>query len=203
MGVGCTRWHLERIFDFTADGCRGLVPTDGLLEKFGVTVVPSFRPPHEAGQPFAAGDLGFLGEQEVIRRLAEADDMNLFRPFPDSETAEILVRQRKTGRVIGLQVKTVTVDEAHPRPSVNVKISSFRPAPTTHFTVLSWVREEGRFHDECLLFPSERLLDFAQMKHGHYAFEFAAGSKSKSKLNRYRRALGELRIATEDLLTVE
>src|SRR5258708_29591413 len=31
-----------------------LVPTDRLLEKFGVTVVPSLPPPDETGQPFAA-----------------------------------------------------------------------------------------------------------------------------------------------------
>jgi len=180
-----------------------LVPTDRLLEKFGVTVVPSLSAPDEETQPFAASDLGFVGEQEVIRRLAEAHDMNLFRPFPDSETAEILVRHRANGRVIGLQVKTVTVDAVHPRPSVNVRISSFRPAPTTYFTVLAWIREEHRFHAECLVFPSARLLDFAQEKNEHYAFEFSPDSKSKSKLDSYRRALGELRTATEDLLAVE
>jgi hypothetical protein len=180
-----------------------LVPSDRLLEKFGVTVGPSLAAPDEEGQPFAASDLGFLGESEVIRRLAEADDMNLFRPFPDSETAEILVRHRPSGRVLGLQVKTVTVDAAHPRPSVNVRISSFRPAPTTYFTVLAWIREEHKFHAECLVFPSERLLDFAQEKKGHFAFEFSPGSKSKSKLDRYRRALTELRSATEDLLVID
>jgi len=179
-----------------------LVPTDRLFERFGVTVRPSLRPPDEEPQPFAASDLGFVGEQEVIRRLAEAHDMNLFRPFPDSETAEILVRHRTNRRVIGLQVKTVTVDARHPRPSVNVRISSFRPAPTTYFTVLSWVREERKFHDECLVFPSERLLDFAQVKKGRYAFEFAPGSKSKSRLDSYRRPLTKLRASIHGLLAI-
>jgi hypothetical protein len=180
-----------------------LVPSDRLFEKFGVPVGPSLRAPDQEGQPFAAGDLGFLGESEVIRRLAEAEDMNLFRPFPDSETAEVLVRHRTTRRVIGLQVKTVTVDAVHRRPSVNVRISSFRPAPTTYFTVLAWIREECGFHAECLVFPSERLLDFAQEKSGHYAFEYFPGSKSKSKLDSYRRPLTELRAATEDLLVID
>jgi hypothetical protein len=180
-----------------------LVPSDRLIERFGVTLGPTLTAPDEESRPFDASDLGFLGESEVIRQLAEADDMNLFRPFPDSETAEILVRHRTSGRVIGLQVKTVTVDAAHPRPSVNVRIPSFRPAPTTYFTVLAWIREERRFHAECLVFPSERLLDFAQEKNEHYAFEFSPGSKSKSKLDSYRRPLNELRKGTEDLLVVE
>ncbi len=179
-----------------------LVPTGRLLEKFGVTAVPSLPAARVEPQPFAASDLGFVGEQEVIRRIAEARDMNLFRPFPDSETAEILVRHRTNRHVIGLQVKTVTVDAVHPRPSVNVRISSFRPAPTTYFTVLPWVREERKFHDECLVFPSERLLDFAQEKKGHYAFEFAPGSKSKSKLDTYRRPLTKLRATVHGLLTM-
>jgi hypothetical protein len=168
-----------------------------------VGVVPSLPAPYEETQPFAAGDLGFVGEQEVIRQLAEAHDMNLFRPFPDSETAEILVRHRTNRRVIGLQVKTVTVDAVHPRPSVNVRISSFRPAPTTYFTVLSWVRKGRKFHDECLVFPSERLLDFAQVKKGHYAFEFAPGSKSKSKLDSYRRPLTKLQATIHALLAID
>ncbi len=154
----------------------------------------------EERPPSWSSDLGFLGESEVVRRLAEAEDLNLFRPFPDLETAEVVVRHRTTGRVIGLQVKTVTVDAAHPRPSVDVLISSFRPAPTTYFTVLAWVREEGRFHEECLVLPSERLREFAREANGHFTFEFHPGSASQRRLDIYRRALAKLRTATEDLL---
>jgi hypothetical protein len=179
-----------------------LVPSDRLEERFGVSPDKSLPAVAEELAPFASSDRGFLGELEVMRRLGEAEDLNLFRPFPDSETAELLVRHRVSRQVIGLQVKTVTVDAVHPRPSVNVRISSFRPAPSTYFTVLAWIREEHRFHAECLVFPSERLLDFAQEKEGHFAFEFSPGSKSKGKLDSYRRALTELRAATEELLAV-
>jgi hypothetical protein len=41
---------------------------------------------------------------------------------------------------------------AHRRPTVNVSISSFRPAPTTYFTVLVWLAVEGRFHENFLIF---------------------------------------------------
>jgi hypothetical protein len=177
-----------------------LVPSDSLEERFGVS--PGALPAAtEELPPFASSDRGFLGELEVMRRLGEADDLNLFRPFPDSETAELLVRHRMSKRVIGLQIKTVTIDAAHTRPTVSVSISSFRPAPTTHFTVLVWLAVEGRFHENFLMFPSERLQDFAREDKGHFKFELRPRSTSPGPLKRYRRPLAELRAATEDLLT--
>jgi hypothetical protein len=177
-----------------------LVASDSLVERFGTA--PGLPVPAVAEElaPFASSDRGFLGEAEVVRRLAEAEDLNLFRPFPDSETAEIVVRHRKSGRVIGLQVKTVTVDAAHTRPSVDVSISSFRPAPTTYFTVLAWLPVEGRFHEEFLMFPSERLSEFALESNGHFSFHFDPGSATGGRPKGYRRPLAELRTATEDLL---
>ena len=147
--------------------------------------------------PYATGDRGFLGESEVMRRLAEADDLNLFRPFPDSETAELLAQHRVSRRVIGLQVKTVTLDAPNARPNVHVLISSFRPAPTTYFTVLAWLQAESRFDDLCLMFPSERLHEFAWEENGHMSFHF---DSRWARLNGYRRPLAELRAAAEDLL---
>lgn len=177
-----------------------LVPSDRLEERFGVSPCELVPAVGEEVAPFASSDRGFLGELEVMRRLAEAEDLNLFRPFPDSETAELLVRHRMSHKVIGLQVKTVTVDAAHGRPTVQVLISSFRPAPTTYFTVLVWLSVEGRFHENFLMFPSERLLDFAREHKGHFEFDFRPGSTSPGPLEKYRRPLGELRTATEDLL---
>jgi hypothetical protein len=177
-----------------------LVPSDRLEERFGVS--PGLLVPAAAEElaPFASSDRGFLGESEIMRRLAEADDLNLFRPFPDLETAELVVRHRISGRVIGLQVKTVTVDAAHTHPSVDVKVSSFRPAPTTHFTVLAWLPVENRFHEDFLMFPSERLVEFAEEQNGHFSFQFRPGSVTRGRLKSYRRPLAELRPATEDLL---
>jgi hypothetical protein len=174
-----------------------LVPQDRLQERFGISPGRPALAPAEDVAPYASDDRGFLGESEVTRRLAEADDLNLFRPFPDLETAEIVVRHRVSRRVIGLQVKTVTVDPAHPHPTVGVLISSFRSAPTTYFTVLAWLKSEGRFGDDCLIFPSERLHEFALEESGHFSFHFDPGSE---RLERYRRPLAELRAAAEDLL---
>jgi hypothetical protein len=180
-----------------------LVPSDRLTEKFGLSPSVSVAKFAEETTRFASSDLGFLGESEVIRRLAEAQDLNLFRPFPDLETAELVVRQRTSGRVIGLQVKTVTAEAAHSVTKIDVLISSFRPAPTTFFVVLAWMREERSFHPQCLIFPSERLLDFARESNGHFTFYFDPGSSATGPLDSYRRALSELRTVTEDLLAAK
>jgi hypothetical protein len=180
-----------------------LVPSDRLVERFVASPGEPLPAVGEEIAPFASSDRGLLGELEVMRRLAEANDLNLFRPFPDSETAELLVRHRMSRKVIGLQVKTVTVDAAHTRPTVDILISSFRPAPTTYFTVLAWLSVEGRFHENFLMFPSERLLDFVREDKGHFEFDFRPGSTSPSALQRYRRPLAELRTVAEDLLAVD
>src|SRR5438270_10381012 len=67
-----------------------LVPLERLGERFGAPLdrveeaLPEVRPEWRS-------DLGTLGETEVIRRLCEAAGLNLFRPFPDLETAELAV----------------------------------------------------------------------------------------------------------------
>jgi hypothetical protein len=174
-----------------------LTPPDRLEERFGPMPGRTALPPVEDIAPYSSGDRGFLGESEVIRRLAEAEDLNLFRPFPDLETAELVVRHRMSRRVIGFQVKTVTVDAANMPPRVAVAIPSFRPAPTTYFTVLGWLPGEARFHADCLMFPSEKLHEFAREESGHFSFHFDPGSE---RLKGYRRPLAELLTAVEDLL---
>ncbi|GAC1508469.1 MAG: hypothetical protein NVS1B3_09740 [Candidatus Dormibacteraceae bacterium] len=169
-----------------------IVTSDRLVESFGVRLgLPALGIPEERPR-LRRSPLGFLGESEVIRRLAEAEHLNLFRPFPDSETVELAVRHLKNGQVVGLQIKTVSVDAVYPNRPVNVLISSFRPAPTTYFTVLAWMPEERRFHQECLVFPSEDLLQFARTDASHYKFEFQPGSTKQPRLNKYRRALSDL-----------
>jgi len=139
-------------------------------------------------------DLGFLGEAEVIRRLAEAGELDLFRPFPDSETAEIAVLHLLSRRVIGLQVKTVDMNQARLRATVNVYAPSFRPSPTTYVVVLAWLRDEARFHEECLLIPSEDVLKFASDDgSGHLEFVFRPGSSGQPEMDKYRIELNELR----------
>jgi hypothetical protein len=147
------------------------------------------------------GGLGFLGESEVIRRLAEVEHLNLFRPFPDLEIVELAVRHVLNGQVIGLQVKTVNIEADNRHPEVSVAISSFRPAPTTFFVVLAWVPKERRFHDECLVFPSEDLLQIARPYGLHYRLMFIPGSRKQPRLDKYRRPLIDLCTEIEKLLS--
>ena len=152
-------------------------------------------------RPEWRSDLGFLGEAEVTRRLAEAGILNAFRPFPDLETAEVAVLDLNTRRVIGLQVKTVDIDQARLHATVNVRGSSFRPSPTTSFTVLAWMRDKSRFHEEFLLIPSMELREFLRDDgHGHLEFVWHPGSNVESHLNKYRRELTELRNSVTGLL---
>jgi hypothetical protein len=176
-----------------------LVPADRIVERLGVAAegleAPAGRPPEWRS------DVGFLGEAEVTRRLAESGELNLFRPFPDSETAEIAVLHRVSRRVVGLQVKTVDVTEARLHATVHVYAPSFRASPTTHIVVLAWLRDGSRFHEECLLIPSTELLDIASDDGtGHLQFVFDPGSRGQPQLDPYRHRLVELRTEVERLL---
>jgi hypothetical protein len=169
-----------------------LVPTERLAERFGVAVEALANKPIEP-RPEWRSDLGFLGESEVARRLAEAGELNIFRPFPDLETAEIAVLHLTTRRVIGLQVKTVDIDRSRSHATVNVRASSFRPSATTFFTVLAWLRDESHFHGEFLLIPSMELQEFLRDDgSGHLEFVWRPGSNVESHLNAYRCGLNEL-----------
>jgi hypothetical protein len=169
-----------------------LVSSDRVVERFGVPLgLPALAiaaEPHRLQR----SPLGFLGESEVIRRLAEAEQLNLFRPFPDYETVELAVRHRYSGHAVGLQIKTVSVDAVYPNRSVDIYMSSFRPAPTTYFSVVAWMPDERRFHEECLVIPSEEILGFARPDGLHYKFEFQPGSTKQPRLDKYRRALADL-----------
>src|SRR5260370_17495062 len=107
-----------------------LTPSEGLVERLGVPVEVEREVPVEFG-PEWRSDLGFLGEAEVIRHLAESGELNLFRPFPDSETAEIGVLHLISRRVIGLQVKTADMHQARLRATVNPYPPTVLPPPTT------------------------------------------------------------------------
>ena len=174
--------------------------SDRLVETLGVPLgLPRPAIAEEVPRP-RRSPLGFLGESEVVRRLAEAEQLNLFRPFPDSETVELAVRHLASGHVVGLQIKTVSVDTANPNPAVDIYISSFRPSPTTYFTVLAWIPDERRFHEECLLIPSQDLLEFVRSDGVHYKFDFQPGSKNQPRLDKYRRHLIDLCAEIESLL---
>jgi hypothetical protein len=178
-----------------------LVPTERLAERFGVAVealavaLPEPRPEWRS-------DVGFLGEAEVTRRLAEAGNLNAFRPFPDLETAEIAVLDLNTRRVIGVQVKTVDIDQTRLHATVNIRGSSFRPSPTTFFTVLAWLRDRSQFHEEFLLIPSMELREFLRDDgHGHLEFVWHPGSTSPGHLDVYKHKLIQLNSLVSGLLS--
>ena len=171
-----------------------LVALERLGERFGAPLdrveeaLPEVRPEWRS-------DLGTLGESEVIRRLCEAAGLNLFRPFPDLETAELAVMHIDSRRVVGLQIKTVEVDESRFRATVNVRASSFRPAPATHFVVLAWVPDQSRFHEDFLFIPSVELVDVARDdSYGHLSFDWHLSSETPSALDKYRHALKDLKV---------
>jgi hypothetical protein len=90
---------------------ENLVPLDMLAERLGATSLElgvglEVAPPSDEDRL-----IGSWGELEVIRRLAFLEDCGLFRPFPDNETNEILVRRLTTGATIGIQVKTGQLPE--------------------------------------------------------------------------------------------
>jgi hypothetical protein len=180
-----------------------LVPTEQMVERLGLSPAITLE---GVGEPRSEwrSDLGFLGESEVVRRLAENGDLNLFRPFPDNETAELAVLHLTSRRVVGLQIKTVDVDQARLRATVNVRASSFRPSPTTYFVVLAWLRDELRFHEKFLLIPSVELGDFAHDDgHGHITFQFHPGSTALDGLHKYRFELNELRSLVESAVSAQ
>jgi hypothetical protein len=165
-----------------------LVPTDRLVERFGITVAETAEMEVAGLGPEWRSDLGFLGESEVIRLLAEGGELNLFRAFPDLETSELVVLHLVSRRVIGLQIKTVGIDAANPAATVSVLASSFRPSPTTFIVVLAWQKDERRFHDECLLIPSDDLRSLCEPSElgGHLSFDWHPVSRVQTQLDRYR-----------------
>jgi hypothetical protein len=178
-----------------------LIPSARLVEGFGVSAVGIEEVVIEP-RPQWRSDIGFLGEAEVTRRLAEAGDLNLFRAFPDSETAEIAVLHLDNRRVLGLQVKTVDVNRERLRATVNVYGSSFRASPTTYFVVVAWLPDEARFHEECLLIPSVEIPALASDNgSGHLSFDFHPGSTDATRADVYKRQLPELKNEIERLLT--
>lgn len=176
-----------------------LVRTDQLVSRFGVGPAEAAISEVAAPSPVWRSDVGFLGESEVVRLLAEDGNLNLFRAFPDAETAELVLLHLISRRILGIQIKTVGVDTAHPSASVTVLASSFRPSPKTYFVVLGWLREQARFHDECLVIPSQELpaICGTSTRDGHMSFDWHPGSRAETHLDSYRVSRGNVRAALE------
>ena len=178
-----------------------LIPTERLVERFGISPTQAIAPPVEP-RPMWRSDLGALGEIEVARLLTEGGELNLFRPFPDLETAELAALHLTSRRVLGIQIKTIGVDPAHPAGTVTIHVSSFRPSPSTYLIALAWLREENRFHDECLLIPTEELRTLCRPheSQNHVSFDWHPGSQSHTQLKPYRTLLTGLRSGISRLM---
>jgi hypothetical protein len=135
--------------------------------------------------------LGFLGESEVVRRLAENPRLDLFRPFPDLEMVEVLARDNVNGRFAGLQVKTAVPGE-YGEAHIHVRKATFVPTATTLVAGLAWLPEEGRFAEECLLVPTERFADVAVDGGDRWVINFHPDSTERTVLDPYRHPLSEL-----------
>jgi hypothetical protein len=136
--------------------------------------------------------LGFLGEAEVIRRLAENAGLDLFRPFPDLEMVEVLARNRQTGRFMGLQVKAGVPGPPYGETRIAIRKASFQPAPTTRIVVLAWASEQRAVADECLFIPTSDLIGVAVDYGEHWVLDFHPRSQQRGRLDPYRRSLLEL-----------
>ncbi len=170
-----------------------LVALDSLAERLGGT--PSAPAAALEAEVISDEDrvVGFWGEQEVCRRLAMLEDCGLFRPFPDNETAEILVRRLATGTTLGIQVKTSQLMEPHARQKIQVNRSNFVGEPTTLLVSLAWMVPERRFHETCLVIPTDVLPSLAASVGRYYELNFRpAGSRESSRLDQYRVPLESL-----------
>ncbi|HZQ48969.1 MAG TPA: hypothetical protein VFB69_01540 [Candidatus Dormibacteraeota bacterium] len=146
--------------------------------------------------------IGTIGELEVMRRGATLEDCALFRPFPDLETAEVLVRRLASGATAGLQVKTAELTPQHDMRHVLIHRSSFRPSPTTFVVATAWIVPERRFHPTCLLIPSEVVPDIAGLSGEYFELHFRPDASAEpSRLDRYRLPLESLADRISDLLS--
>jgi hypothetical protein len=137
--------------------------------------------------------LGFLGEAEVVRRLAENPELDIFRPFPDLEMVEVLARSRITHRYCGLQVKTGVPAEAHGGEArIAIRKATLVPAASTYIAALAWMAEQKQFADEFLLIPTIDLAMIAVDDGVHLFLNFHPHSHERTRLDPYRRSLSSL-----------
>jgi hypothetical protein len=142
--------------------------------------------------------LGFLGEAEVIRRLAQSPRLDLFRPFPDLEMVEVLARDNVTGGFAGLQVKTATVAHPYGEAQIHVHKATLSAAPTTWLVGLAWMDDADAFHDECLLVPAADIPKIAIDDGAFLKIDFHPSSPERTRLDPYRCKLAELHRAILD-----
>lgn len=166
---------------------RFVVPLDELANAVPGDVKPTVAAPAPRRRGKTARSVGFRGESEAVRRLADSDALTLYRPFPDLETAEVAALHEKTRRVLGIQVKTIGVGKSHPHNSVDIDLASFRPASDVLVAVVAWDRDRTAFREECLVIPSLEAERIAPPDGGHVRFPYSPGSGKPGRLDRLGR----------------
>jgi hypothetical protein len=173
-----------------------LVPRAQLAERILGSRPPQAAqlPPPARLQPSERHNqwLGFLGEQEVIRRLALSPRLDLFRPFPDLEMVEVLARDNVTGGFAGLQVKAATVTSHYGEAQIHVRKATLSTAPSTWLIGLAWLADAQAFDAECLLIPAADLTKVGTEAGPSLAIAFHPSSPEKTRLDPYRQRLSEL-----------
>ena len=144
--------------------------------------------------------LGFVGESEVIRLLAQNPHLDLFRPFPDIEMVEVLARHHVRRRFCGLQVKaaTVTASSAH-EAHIHIKKRTMVPHAETYVAALAWLSDARQFDDECLLIPSTEIPSIAIDDDDAWELKFRPHSARDTRLDPYRLQLARLAERVEEI----
>ncbi len=180
-----SRWHPYAVR--IADLAQRVVPALAEL----ATLVPSPPPPARPRQ--AGADVGYRAEVRLIALLAEDERLNAFKAFPDLELVEYCVRHVATGGIVGIQVKAISVDSAHPRGTVQVPPHTFRPTPNTWFTVFAERRDDASLHPTCLFIPSMDAGDLLIDHAGERSFTWDPDS------TRHDASVAPYRLPTADL----
>jgi hypothetical protein len=201
------REYLTAAFEMRADGSSRwapfMLPRERLAERLGAVVPATVEAPPVESIAVNRGYEGFVGEMEVIRRLASSELLALFRPFPDLETVEVLVRHLGTRRYLGLQVKTSGFDSSRLEERVYFRRSSFRSAPSTFICVLGWDRVGQRFAESCLVIPSLEIGDLARVEGEWLVLELEPGSAVHRRLQPYSVSVESLGAAIQSRLELE
>jgi hypothetical protein len=172
-----------------------LVPVEQLADRLGVgrAILAAPTPVPSAVSPEEDKIIGFWGELEVCQLLAALEDCCVFRPFPDNEISEVVIRHLASGATIGLQVKTIQLGRHHAYGNILVSRASFVAAPSTLLVALAWVLPEKRFHPTCLVIPTDGLPSLAGTSGPYYELHFRPdGSSEPSRLDPYRLPLASL-----------
>jgi len=116
------------------------------------------------------------------------------------ELVEVLVRNSADGRFLGLQVKAAVPNDTYGAARIAIRKATFMPAASTFVVALAWLPDRGRFADECLVVPTERLTKIALDGGTHWMLNFHPHSQERGRLDPYRRPLTSLGQFPDDSL---